>query len=254
MRTALVIIMLLAAAAAVFYVGSRYEEPSVEQPPDEAVATTTPAAYFAERIVARGVADIGQPIEGFDAQLLMLAFPGITPADFDGTAAREGSYTFATSTDELTFVRTESEAISSAERMLTEEGYAMLLANLEMRLGMRATTKVTVDALIDRVDTGERLEAGIGERTSALGVWVTPREVLEDSRCPADVACVRAGTVRVRATLESGLGSTAQEFELMVPITTEAEEITLVQVAPLPAANVTPAPAEYVFTFQVAKR
>lgn len=253
MRTTLAIIMLLAAAAGVFYLGARYEEPVVEPAP-EAVATTTPAAHFQERLIARGTADIGRPIEGFDPQLLMLAYPGMTPADFDGATAFEGRYVFASSTAELTFVRTTSTPMSSAERTLDEEGYVTLFTNLEERLGMRATTEPTIEALIDRVDTGERVAAGLDERVETLGVAITPLEVVEDSRCPTDTTCVQAGTVRVRALLESEFGSAEQEFELATPYTTEAEEVTLMQVMPLLEEGVEVAPEEYVFTFQVTKR
>src|SRR3546814_13234016 len=39
----------------------------------------------------------------------------------------------------------------------------------------------------------------IGETTRVDGVPVTPLAVLEDSRCARDVACVWAGSVRIRS-------------------------------------------------------
>jgi len=99
-----------------------------------------------------------------------------------------------------------------------------------------------------------RLETRIDQGASGLDVKVTPHEVLEDSRCPIGATCVWAGTVRVRATLESGLGTANQVFELNAPVTTEAEVIELVQVMPEARLDVAIRPADYRFIFRVAKR
>ncbi len=96
--------------------------------------------------------------------------------------------------------------------------------------------------------------ARINQGFSALGVKVTPTEILEDSRCPRDVQCIQAGTVRVKVTLESGLGTANEIFTLDKAITTEAEQITLIAVAPDPIASVARKPSDYVLTFKVEKR
>ncbi len=100
------------------------------------------------------------------------------------------------------------------------------------------------------------LELNLGETGRALGVKITPKEVIEDSRCPLDVFCIQAGTVRVRAMLESGLGSgpVEQIFQLGMPITTEVEQITLVATEPTTRAGVKIEPAEYLFFFEVKGR
>lgn len=102
--------------------------------------------------------------------------------------------------------------------------------------------------------TFEQLETRIDQGATALGVKIVPHEVLEDSRCPANANCIQAGTVRVRATLESGLGSTEQVFTLGTPITTEAEVVTLVEVLPQAQPDLTIAPSDYMFIFEVARR
>lgn len=102
--------------------------------------------------------------------------------------------------------------------------------------------------------TSKVVEARIDQSVSALGVKITPLEVVEDSRCPSDVVCIWAGTVKVRATLESGLGSAEQIFELNQPVTTEAEIITLVSVEPETKAGVKIEPSQHVFHFQITKR
>ncbi len=83
---------------------------------------------------------------------------------------------------------------------------------------------------------------------------ISPILVLEDSRCPTDVQCIQAGTVRVRTQLQTGQGSAEQIFALNKPITTEAEIITLIEVTPTKNSKVTISPSDYVFTFKVVKR
>lgn len=98
------------------------------------------------------------------------------------------------------------------------------------------------------------LTASIHERVSALGVSITPLSVLEDSRCPSDVTCIQAGTVRLRAKLESGLGTATQDFRLGEPVTTEAEAVTLLSVTPGKISTEELKPSEYRFTFKIEKR
>lgn len=99
-----------------------------------------------------------------------------------------------------------------------------------------------------------QVRAGIGQSAQALGVVITPILVLEDSRCPVDVQCIQAGTVRLRAQLQSGLGSAEQVFTLGQPITTEAETVTLILVSPAKNSTITIGPSEYVFEFEIRKR
>lgn len=219
-------------------------------------ADTTPTndltPYFAERLTTLGVEDIGQPIEGFDANLLIRAFPGLVASDFDGVASLEGIYEYTNG--ELAFRRTTSQPISSAERTLAPSGYDTLLTNVSQRLGVVAQTRSDVDEIISRVNTEEHIETRIDQGASALGVKVVPLEVLEDSRCPEDVTCIWAGTVRVRAQLESGLGTADQIFTLGEPITTEAEEITLVDVRPSTHSSSAIDLGDYRFVFEIRKR
>lgn len=112
----------------------------------------------------------------------------------------------------------------------------------------------TVVAPEDATSTPHRVEAAINQKVSALGVSVTPIEVLEDSRCPEGVQCIWAGTVRIRATLSSGMGTASQEFKLNESVTTEAETITLVDVTPKKDKSTTTKPGDYRFVFVIEKR
>ncbi|MES2953443.1 MAG: hypothetical protein V4674_02695 [Patescibacteria group bacterium] len=97
--------------------------------------------------------------------------------------------------------------------------------------------------------------ASIDEEARALGVRIVPRKLLEDSRCPMDVQCIQAGTVRVEADLESGLGKSVVVFKLGESITTEAETITFLRVEPgEKRAGVEVPMVQYRFMFEVKKR
>lgn len=98
------------------------------------------------------------------------------------------------------------------------------------------------------------LETGIGKEAAGFDVKITPLKVVEDSRCPKDVQCIQAGTVRVETRVVSGLGTSTPTFTLGKSITTEAEIITLMSVDPLREAGKAIGSKEYVFTFKVSKR
>ena len=98
------------------------------------------------------------------------------------------------------------------------------------------------------------IETRINQAAAALGVRIRPLVVLEDSRCPAEVQCIWAGTVRVKALITSALGEAEMNFTLNQPVTTEAGEVTLMTVEPEPRAGVKIFPGDYRFTFQIKKR
>ena len=211
------------------------------------------ANYFQQQLTERGVADIGQPIEGFNANLLMAAFPGFKLRDFDMVQTLEGHYELKED-GVLEFVRDQSQPISSAERAISDTGYQTLLQNVAQRLGVPADTDESVDALIDEIDTAESFAVALNETGTMYGVSLTPLEVLEDSRCPADVECIQAGTVRINTQFESDLGETELEIELNDPITTETEKIALLSVTPVPHSENTIEDSDYRVTFRITKR
>ncbi len=99
-----------------------------------------------------------------------------------------------------------------------------------------------------------RFETGLNQASGGMGITIEPKVVLEDSRCPVDVQCIQAGTVRVQTMLTSAMGSAEQVFKLNQPITTEAEQITLVEVRPIKNSKIQVKPADYRFVFEVKKR
>ncbi|PIR69369.1 MAG: hypothetical protein COU47_03295 [Candidatus Niyogibacteria bacterium CG10_big_fil_rev_8_21_14_0_10_46_36] len=211
------------------------------------------SGYFEKQMIARGVDAIGgQPIEGFDAHLLMIAFPGLVVNDFDGVETFEGRYSVVDGA--LEFMREQESPISSAELTISSEGYKQLLLHVSRRLKADISSDSAIDALIDLIDVQAFVSMRLGETAGDLDVTITPLEVLEDSRCPTDAVCIQAGTIRLRARLVSGLGEANQIFVLGMPITTEAEEITLVSAEPEPFAGVLIEDSEYLFRFEITKR
>ena len=221
---------------------------------DNRVSNNELGEYFGERMAERGIASLGaMPIEGFDADFLMGAFPSLVASDFRGVETFEGYYEVANG--EVQFVRDRNvQSISTAERTISSVGFGTLLSNLSTRLNMKITTKAEVDAIVESLDTSERLELKLNESGTGNGVTVAPLQLLEDSRCPLDVECIQAGTVRVRATLVSGLGTATQIFILGEPITTEGEQVILSRVLPDKESTVTVTPQEYIFIFEIKKR
>jgi hypothetical protein len=98
------------------------------------------------------------------------------------------------------------------------------------------------------------LSGSINQTLTGGEVTIVPLEILEDSRCPVDVQCIQAGTVRIKARVVSGLGESEMTFTLNKEITTEAESVTLTDVQPVKKSTVHPSPSEYTFTFTVTKR
>lgn len=95
----------------------------------------------------------------------------------------------------------------------------------------------------------------IGQKKSALNVSITPIQIVEDSRCPKDVQCIWAGTVKVKAKIESALGVDDDAvLEIGTPLTTEAEEIVLTDVSPAKIPDQEIPTSSYRLTFTVTKR
>ncbi len=90
----------------------------------------------------------------------------------------------------------------------------------------------------------------IGASATIRGTTITVLDLIEDSRCPIDVQCIQAGTVRVRISIDS--------YDLPFTLTLDRPQIienatiTLVSVIPEQKyAQKTVQPSDYRFTFTV---
>jgi hypothetical protein len=89
----------------------------------------------------------------------------------------------------------------------------------------------------------------IGEKVIVNGVIITLRSLTEDSRCPVDVQCIQAGTVRVTVIADTS----DVIFTLGEPRAVAGMTMTLVSLVPAQKnSKVTVAPGDYRFTFSIA--
>lgn len=91
----------------------------------------------------------------------------------------------------------------------------------------------------------------LGEMAAVDGPKVRPDRVIEDSRCPADVQCIQAGRLVVRATVLGGGWSKELDLTLGVPVPVADGMLTLVDATPVPVTGETSgSAARFTFRFQ----
>ena len=97
-------------------------------------------------------------------------------------------------------------------------------------------------------------EVKIGDEIVLSGVTIKPTLILEDSRCPIDVNCIQAGTLRVETSLRSSSLEESLVFELNKELTFGNKTITLVSAEPEPVSTKMPYTLEdYSFVFKVSE-
>lgn len=108
--------------------------------------------------------------------------------------------------------------------------------------------------------TGDRLaRARFGEAARLGMLRITPLALLEDSRCPAAVQCIRAGDLRISALIDGpgaqtgGAGShSSVELTLGKSLVVGDATVTLVEATPERSTERTPYPEDYRFGFGAA--
>ncbi|WP_058363012.1 hypothetical protein [Xanthomonas translucens] len=90
----------------------------------------------------------------------------------------------------------------------------------------------------------------LGEIAAVDGPRVRPESVIEDSRCPADVQCIQAGRLIVRATVLGGGWSKQIDLTLGIPVPVADGTLTLVDATPAPIDGKTAPPSSARFTFK----
>jgi hypothetical protein len=206
-------------------------------------------------------------VVGFFVAIHTVKAPSPTNFDHEGYTAftlsnDPGTFTYAGGTRTLRFDRDSICAPAGFKPILCMAlslTFDAAFSDKRVRIaGVDDGKKVLVRTIevLDTVTEDNETVVGValGKSVSSHGVIVTPLEILEDSRCPIDVQCIQAGTVRVRATLVSRLGTASQDFTLGKTITTEAENMTLVSVLPDPRSTVEITQAQYRFVFAFSKR
>jgi hypothetical protein len=82
--------------------------------------------------------------------------------------------------------------------------------------------------------------AGLNQRVYVDGPYVTPLQIVEDSRCPAGVQCVSAGRTRVAVRIDLGSRSEIAVLCSDRPLQVADGQLSLVEVAPGAAAGTKP--------------
>ncbi len=87
---------------------------------------------FTEAMRAKTIAEVGQPIEGFEPSMFMQAYPGLTAQDFNGVDALIGRYVVVNG--EVQYDLNGEQELHSAARAISDEGMAQLLGNILARI------------------------------------------------------------------------------------------------------------------------
>lgn len=117
------------------------------------------AKTFQSNLVETGIGVVGQPIEGFDASMLLKAFPGLFPSDFDGVKSLEGVYKYKDG--ELLYERTTGQPVTSAEQTISNEGYEKLLKKVSERLGIKVKGDKSAKELVQELLKIEEGKGGL---------------------------------------------------------------------------------------------
>lgn len=99
--------------------------------------------------------------------------------------------------------------------------------------------------------TKEEMVAVLNQKILNGGIFITPLEVISDSRCPVDVQCIWAGEVSLKVRLEKGTVSKEVILKLQIPFTFEENKISLIGVTPENNSKKLFAKEDYRFTFLV---
>lgn len=113
------------------------------------------------------------------------------------------------------------------------------------------TTPQTPPEPVSKIWPYGSVNLGLGEIATFKTISIRPLSIEEDSRCPVDVQCIQAGTVRVKIQLVSSLGTSTSIVKLNQEFTTKGRSITLTNVTPSKNSKVGISNADYRFTFNV---
>lgn len=91
----------------------------------------------------------------------------------------------------------------------------------------------------------------VGQQAVFLRNSITVTKVTEDSRCPDNVQCIQAGTVKIELQSVTELGTKTDILELGKEFSLGSEKVTFTGITPNAKAGVTVNPEEYVITLTV---
>ena len=99
------------------------------------------------------------------------------------------------------------------------------------------------------VETGS--VASLNQKIISSGVYITPVEVVSDSRCPIDVNCFWAGEILVKIKLEKGDETNFVELKLGESASIRGSNVTFVSVLPEKNSKISTQASDYSFIYKV---
>lgn len=145
----------------------------------------------------------------------------------------------------------EQEPSCGTDRMLCSDGTAVFRTPPDCRF---VCPNVSSEPVLAGNDGTLVIRIGeTGKSSARSNVEINPSIILEDSRCPVDVTCIQAGTVRVQAKVNVNQNMTTTAFKLGEPVTVGGETITLVEVLPVKNTKKPVVYADYQFTFRISR-
>lgn len=101
------------------------------------------------------------------------------------------------------------------------------------------------------------VKVGLNKEIQVAGSKLRVRfvEIVEDSRCPADVQCIWAGNAKVRLRVNTGRGTEMVTLETMNSplIVINGYSFKLTELTPVPRSNVRIDQSKYIATIDVVK-
>jgi hypothetical protein len=94
-----------------------------------------------------------------------------------------------------------------------------------------------------------RIAVSLNTPLVSNNVMISVAKVIEDSRCPSDVQCIQAGTVRLLLNTDTAAGTSTIEMVLGETRTAGDFTFSLDDVKPYPVSTKKISPADYKFTF-----
>lgn len=143
-----------------------------------------------------------------------------------------------------------AQNIPFVDEVSTETSDAETVDEASMETSQNKNSTPSPEPPITSDDSG-LVTVAMGEELSASGATGKVTEVLEDSRCPADVECVQAGTVRVKLHVEYGLLKVNPELALDESWKLAGHSITFVGVTPEKISGQDIDENDYRFSFRV---
>jgi hypothetical protein len=167
-----------------------------------------------------------------------------------GSAAYISGYGTATSTPEVATTTATSTATTSAGVGASHSAGA---ASASAGSGPGNIGGITNPGASSSSAPYQTVLLQLGTTLTSSGVKATPLAVTEDSRCPEDVQCIQAGTVKVSVRFTFGLYTTTRTFTLGQPQSAYGYTAEMTDVRPTKKEGVTIDPSDYRFVFVIAK-